>query len=149
MTTEGMLPAGTGRTFSVGPSQVLVKVENGEPDQAFSLIEWTIPPGAPAPPKHIHREGSETFYVLEGELEFLLADGSARAPAGTSFHIPPGTPHTLSNPGEVPAKALEFFVPGSLMGLVEGVGEVFAAGMPPDRDRLMAIFEQHASQIVG
>jgi hypothetical protein len=97
----------------------------------------------------VHREGSETFYVLEGELEFLLAEGSASAPTGTSFYIAPGTPHTLSNPGTVPAKALEFFVPGSLMGLVEGVGQVFAAGMPPDRDRLLAIFKQHASQIVG
>lgn len=68
---------------------------------------------------------------------------------GTCLHIPPGTAHTLANPGTLPARALELFVPGSLMGLVEGVGRIFAEGMPPDRDQLLALFAAHASEIVG
>ncbi len=146
---ERMTSTGEGRAFSVGASQVLVKVQDGDPQAAFSLIEWAmIPPRAPAPPRHVHREGSETFYVLEGEIDFLLADRTLRAGTGTCVHIPPGTVHTLANPGRRPARVLEFFVPGSLLGLVEEVGRVFAGSVPPDRGRLKAAFAEHASEIV-
>ncbi len=149
MTAERLYGPGGGRRFAVGTSHVRVKVENGEPGGAFSLIEWTIPPGAPAPPRHVHREGSETFFILEGTLQFPLADRTVSAAAGACLHIPPGTAHTLANEGEVAARALELFVPGSLLGLVEAVGQLFATGDPPERDRLLAIFAQHASEIVG
>jgi len=85
----------------------------------------------------------------EGTLTFPPADKNVAAPAGTCLHIPPGTPHTLANGTDTPVKALELFVPGSPMGSVEAVGEIFAAGGPPDRVRLMAAFAQHASEIVG
>jgi mannose-6-phosphate isomerase-like protein (cupin superfamily) len=125
-----------------------VKVENGAPDAAFSLIEWTIPPGAPAPPRHVHRRGSETFYILEGELEFPLDDTIVRGTPGACLHVPPGTAHTLSNRGDRPARALELFVPGELMGLVEEVGKVFAAGLAPNVERIAAVFAAHDSELV-
>lgn len=149
MTTERFCDPGDGRSFMVGTSRVSVKVEDGEPAAAFSLIEWLIPPGAPAPPRHIHREGSETFYVLEGTLWFPMASSTVKAAAGSCLHIPPGTAHTLTNEGDAPARALELFVPGRLMGLVEGVGQLLSGGTPPDRDRLVALFAAHASEIVG
>jgi len=149
MTIERICRAGEGRRFDVAGSEVRVKVQAGEPDGAFSLIEWTIPPGAPAPPRHVHHEGSETFFILEGTLTFPMADKTVAAPAGTCLHIPPGTPHTLANETDVPVRALELFVPGSLMSLVEAVGEIFAAGIPPDPRRLQSVFAQHASEIVG
>ncbi|HVC21871.1 MAG TPA: cupin domain-containing protein [Candidatus Dormibacteraeota bacterium] len=149
MTTELLREPGQGRTFTVGTSRVVVKVQDGEPAAAFSLIEWSIPPGAPAPPRHIHHEGSETFFVLEGELTFPLAESRVVVVAGGCLHLPPGTPHTLANEGAVMARALEMFVPGSLMGLVEDVGALFASGMPPDRARLLEVFTRHASELVG
>lgn len=149
MTVAGFVGPADGRAFTVASSHVLVKVENGAPDAAFSLIEWTIPPGAPAPPLHVHRRGSETFYVLEGELQFPLDDTTVHAGPGACLHVPPGTTHTLSNAGEQTARALEFFVPGDLMGLVEEVGQVFAAGLPPDVDRLAAVFAAHDSELVS
>lgn len=114
----------------------------------FALIEWTFPPGAPAPPRHVHHHASETFYVLEGELHVPMADGVVRAPAGTCVHVPPRTVHTLDNPGRDTARALELFCPGSLIGIVEEVGRIFAAGLPPDREALLAAFARHDSAIV-
>lgn len=147
---EGILaPPAAGRRFSVGPSEVLVRVESETTGGQFALIEWTIPPGAPAPPQHVHHDGSETFYVLVGELEFALAGGPVRAPAGSCLHVPAGAVHTLSNPGSTPARALELFLPGRLAGLIEAVGGVFADGLPPDRGRLLRAFEQHDSALVG
>ncbi len=140
---------GGGQSFSVGPSTVSVKVERLATGDGFALIEWTIPPGAPAPPQHVHHRGSETFFVLEGELEFPLADRVVRAVAGTCLHVPPGTVHTLANPRNVPARALELFCPGTLMGLIEDVGRVFASGLPPDRDQLLAAFARYDSALVA
>jgi len=88
---------GDGRPFTVGPSRVEVKVEGAETDGRFSIIQWEFPPGAPAPPQHIHHDASETFYVLEGELEFPLGERVVKAGPGAAPHIPAGTAHTISN----------------------------------------------------
>lgn len=140
---------GQGRSFSVGPSRVRVKVDSLLTGDRFALIEWTIPPGAPAPPKHVHLEGSETFYVLEGELQFPLADRVKRASAGTCLHLPPGTVHTLANAGSRPARALELFSPGTLLGLIEDVGRLLTAGPPTDREALAELFARHRSALAA
>lgn len=78
-----------------------------------------------------------------------MADRTVTAGTRACLHILPGTHHTLANDGDVPARALEPFVPGSLLGLVEAMGQLFAAGGPPDRERMLAVFAEHASEIVG
>ena len=139
--------SGDGRPFTVGPSRVEVKVEGAETDGRFSIIQWEFPPGAPAPPQHIHHDASETFYVLEGELEFPLGERIVKAGPGAALHIPAGTAHTISNPGTVVARALEIFCPGSLMGLVEEMGHIFADGFPPDQARVQAAFARFNSSL--
>ncbi len=65
-----VLRAGEGRSFPVKPFDVRVKVEAAETGDAFSLTEYVLEPGLwPGPAPHIHRRSSETFYVLDGELE--------------------------------------------------------------------------------
>ena len=138
-----------GRAISVGSATARVKVEADATGGRFALIEWTLPHGAPAPPPHVHEEGSETFFVLEGEVVFPLEDGPLRAPAGTCLHVPPGTVHTLTNPNPATARVLELFCPGSLLALVEGVGQAFAAASVPDRERLVQLFATHHSRLAG
>lgn len=138
---------GDGRAFTVGPSRVEVKVEGAETEGRFSIIQWEFPPGAPAPPQHIHNDASETFYIIEGELEFPLGERIVKAGPGSALHIPAGTAHTISNPGTALARALEIFCPGSLMGLVEEMGRIFADGFPPDQTRVQAAFESFNSSL--
>ena len=49
---------------------VLIKATAKQTGNAFGLIEVLTPVG-PASPYHVHHAEDETFYVLEGELEFL------------------------------------------------------------------------------
>jgi mannose-6-phosphate isomerase-like protein (cupin superfamily) len=146
---EILRQSGDGRPFTVGPSRVEVKVEGTETDGRFSMIQWEFPPGAPAPPQHIHHDASETFYVIEGELEFPLGDRVVQVGPGCSLHIPAGTAHTISNPGAVLARALEIFCPGSLMGLVEEMGRIFSDGFPPDQKRVQAAFQKFNSSLAN
>lgn len=144
-----MTTTNDGRAIAVGSSTAHVRVEAGSTDGRFALIEWTLPPGCPAPPPHVHHDGSETFFVLAGEVVFPLADGPFRAVPGTCLHVPPGTVHTLTNPGTETARVLELFCPGKLLRLVEGVSEILSGDGTPDLARLAALFAAHDSSLVG
>jgi quercetin dioxygenase-like cupin family protein len=138
-----------GRVIEVGSSRARVRVEPATTSGRFALIEWTLPPGAPAPPPHVHHEGSETFFVLDGEVLFPLEAGPLRARAGTCLHVPPGTVHTLRNQSNETAHVLELFCPGKLLRLVEGVGQILTGSGPRDLARLAALFEAHESRLTA
>ncbi|MCB9592664.1 MAG: cupin domain-containing protein [Sandaracinaceae bacterium] len=59
----------------------------------FSLSEIAFPAGAHTP-FHRHQGESESFYVLEGEVTFVLEDGRKHTGgAGTFLHVPAGVAH--------------------------------------------------------
>jgi quercetin dioxygenase-like cupin family protein len=46
---------------------------------------------------HVHDEEDDAFYILSGELTFVLGDEEVRAPAGTFVLVPPGVEHGFRN----------------------------------------------------
>lgn len=50
--------------------------------------------------------GCEFLYVLEGELDIVHGEGKHRLDAGDAVYFDANTPHSYSNPADVPAKAL-------------------------------------------
>jgi quercetin dioxygenase-like cupin family protein len=83
----------------------------------------TVPPGSgPAP--HIHERTDETFYVVNGELEFLNGNKTFTASTGDVVFLPRGNVHRFHNPGVQPAKLVFVYTPGGAEGLfVEGGDE--------------------------
>jgi mannose-6-phosphate isomerase-like protein (cupin superfamily) len=71
----------------------------------------TMAPGADGPESHVHRDEDDAFYILDGELVFLLDDGEVPAPAGTFVLVPPGVKHTFRNPLERPTRVLNIHAP--------------------------------------
>lgn len=65
----------------------------------YSLTDSTVLPQGEAPPQIHHRE-DESFYVLEGEFEFLDRDQWIKAAPGSFVRVPKGSLHTLKNSGE-------------------------------------------------
>ena len=65
----------------------------------------------PVPP-HTHAAHTDIFYVLEGELELRLGDGTVRVPAGSCVAAPPLLVHGFRNPGETEARFLNLHAPG-------------------------------------
>lgn len=58
----------------------------------------------------MHKEHSETFYILSGKMKFILDDRVEVLTAGDTLHVPRGVPHqpsciengrmlTISEPG--------------------------------------------------
>jgi len=91
------------------------------------------------PPPH-HHVWDEAFYVLDGEVEFILSDTSEVLDTGSFIHIPGGTTHAYRNVSET-AKLL------AVVSDSRG-GQLFAAynehvhNMPEDLPKLIEIGTQ-------
>ena len=63
------------------------------------------------PPAHVHHGEDDAFYVLDGELTFLLGDEEVAAPAGTFVLVPPEVDHTFENRTDEPVRILNIHAP--------------------------------------
>ena len=65
---------------------------SAETGGAIGIVEAIVPPGGgPAP--HVHERSDETFYVIAGEVEFLLdRETFLRAPRGRGVYAPRRSP---------------------------------------------------------
>lgn len=60
---------------------------------------------------HMHREHAETFYILEGEVQFRINSDVFSAGVGTTVHVPPGTPHAVRIVNGQPGRLLMLYSP--------------------------------------
>src|SRR5260221_7981743 len=64
---------------------------------------------------HIHKHHTDAFYVLQGEVTFVLGPALERmvAPAGTVVLIPPDVVHGFDNDGPAETRFLNIHAPGA------------------------------------
>ena len=93
-----------------------------ETDGSYFLTHAIVPAGG-GPPAHIHTREEEAFYVLDGELSFLVDSERITVRAGTFLNVPKGTKHQFHNEGEVPAEMIFWFAPAGIEGLFRELGE--------------------------
>jgi quercetin dioxygenase-like cupin family protein len=74
------------------------------------IFETFDPPGSFVPP-HIHPTQDEFIWVLEGELDLILAGQRHKARPGDLVRMPLGIAHGYYNNGTVPARALFWVTP--------------------------------------
>ncbi|MGZ8605350.1 MAG: cupin domain-containing protein [Actinomycetota bacterium] len=69
--------------------------------------------GDRGPDLHVHREHTDAFSVIEGELTFTVGPGAERVTvaAGGFVAVPPGVVHTFSNDSGADACWLNFHAP--------------------------------------
>jgi mannose-6-phosphate isomerase-like protein (cupin superfamily) len=79
----------------------------------LNLLEYDVGPEYTGASPHYHKRHADSFYVLEGELEFQVGGETVRAPAGTSVVVPPGVVHAFTNPGLGRARFLNIHTPES------------------------------------
>jgi quercetin dioxygenase-like cupin family protein len=107
---------------------------------ALTLTSSRYAAGEEGPGLHVHREHTDSFYVLEGELTFLLGpDGQRRtAGAGAFVAVPPNVGHGFLNASDADARWLNLHSPDLgfaeyMRGARDGVTvEWDSFDMPPD-----------------
>jgi quercetin dioxygenase-like cupin family protein len=81
-----------------------VHVRSEQSSGRVSVVESVMAPGS-GPPLHKH-DFDEAFYVLEGELTFLLDGELVTLGPGSVAFAPGGEPHTFTNRGATDARYL-------------------------------------------
>ena len=76
----------------------------------FNLGIVTKRPGD-GPPVHEHEGEDDAFYVLEGEVTFLVDGEEVVAGPGTFVLVPPGVPHTFANRTDSTARFVNVHAP--------------------------------------
>jgi mannose-6-phosphate isomerase-like protein (cupin superfamily) len=108
------VPAGEGTSSRwVFGELVTHKIPSRRTGGAYALFEVATQPGA-GPPPHVHHREDESFYVLEGEFEFLVGKEALRVGAGALLYFPKGTLHAHRGVGEGVGRILLTQTPGGL-----------------------------------
>lgn len=82
-------------------------VKSARPE--LSLIEFELAPGGEVAP-HLHRGHSDSFYVLEGEVEFFFGGEWKPAGPGSYVSIPRNVEHGF-RPAGTAIRLLNFHTP--------------------------------------
>lgn len=131
-----VLEPGAGLRIDLGLGCPTVKVGPLLSGQV-GMVDGELPSGGGFPVPHWHEDLDEVFYVLEGEVEFLLEGQWRRVGAGSTVFVPAGCVHAFRNASSRPARQL-------VVGQVEVVELISELGDHP-RERWEEVHERHRS----
>jgi len=142
-----------GRTIGIVGDIYRFLVTGEETGGRYAMFEAIVLPGGGPPPHRHHRE-DETFYVLEGEITFLVGAEKMVARPGTFVNMPIGNPHAFKNETNQPAKMLISFAPAGLEDYFFEVGQPFDGELPPkpteaEIAKLMEAAPKYGIEFVG
>ena len=127
------------KSFPVLGDQVDMLVTQEMTGGSSATLVETSPPGG-GPPPHQHRNEDETFFVIEGDYEFLVDGEWVKASAGDSFYRGRGTIHTFRNCGTTTGRILIFVQPGGFQSYLE---EISPLSVPSDLGKLIEISNRY------
>ena len=139
-----VLAPGAGRAIPRGEAGIVtLKAVSAETGGTLSAYEFVTPPATAGPPLHLHRSWDEAFYVLEGEMTFLIDGQTRTAPAGSFVFVPRGILHTFWNESPAPARQLTVFTPAGIEAYFEAVTRIMAAGGDDTLEAATTLMEKH------
>lgn len=100
-----------GEAIQLGPIRMRILEDGRTTGHRIGVGEITLAPHSDGPPQHRHAQHDEGFYVVSGTARFTVGETDYEASAGTLVMIPPGAPHTFSNPSDEPTVLLNTFTP--------------------------------------
>jgi mannose-6-phosphate isomerase-like protein (cupin superfamily) len=137
-----VLGPGEGRRHEARGSVMHFKATADSTAGRLSLMERELPPGGRMPPPHIHLGCDEAYFVLDGEVTFIL-DGKERTEGAETFVlVPGGTAHTFGNRSEEPARLLVIHSP-ALDAYFAELEQLWSGSKPPTVDEERALMSRH------
>lgn len=86
------VPPRQGTNYEWDADHSYVKVAAADTGGQYTLMEDNLKTTF-ALGLHLHRYHAETFYILEGNIDFYIDGDWLTATPGTCIHVPPGVPH--------------------------------------------------------
>jgi mannose-6-phosphate isomerase-like protein (cupin superfamily) len=100
-----VVPPGQGHR--VGNVEFLARTVD-TPRFTFGIIE--IAPERELEP-HVHGDEDDAFYIVDGEMTFVLGNQRVTALPGTFVLVPPGVEHGFENQDDRPVRMLNIHAP--------------------------------------
>lgn len=126
--------------------EVNILISGNETNNNISLFESTVQPGG-SPPRHIHKDHDETFFVREGKFIIEIDKKIIKAEVGDISFVPRGTIHTFKNVGDTVGVLQYFFTP--YLNMETFFKEVIKLSMPNDKMALEALLKKYDNVIMG
>lgn len=105
---QSILLDGTGTEYEWASDHIFVKTDGSLSNGRVSMVVDTLKPGFHLA-RHYHKEMTEIFYILEGEVTFIFDEETVVVKAGTTVNVPPNVWHeAISESG---AKMMSIFSP--------------------------------------
>jgi len=141
------LAEGEGLRREARGSEMWFKATAASTDGRFSLMERTLPAGGRMPPAHRHSAHDEAYYVLDGTVEFRIADRVFTEGSHVFILVPSGEAHTFGNTSSGPARLLVIHAP-ALDGYFEELERLWSSPVPPDQGSELALMQRHGMEPV-
>src|SRR5256714_11603091 len=149
------LGPGEGHAFSAVGDVYRVLASGRQTGDVYALSEIRVSPNN-GPPPHIHSREDESFFVLEGEVEFQIGDEKITARPGTFIQGPRGIAHSFKNNTKLPARILGFVTPAGFENFFKEFARPVASfdspAIPPSKDefdKLSAAAPRYGLQILS
>jgi quercetin dioxygenase-like cupin family protein len=138
---------GQGRSVSLRGTEVRFTVESTDANGA-SCTEWDAAPGFDTG-LHVHERLEETWYVLEGELEFRLGEETFTATPGATVFVPPRVAHAFANRTDGTARFLLILSPPGHDRYFDELAEILAVEGPPDSDAIAELRRRYDTEQIS
>ena len=80
------------KTFDFHGAKFTIKVLSSETDYRYTILDVIHPPNL-GPALHKHPRGPESFYIIDGDYDFVLDERSIGGKPGDTIFVPKETPH--------------------------------------------------------
>jgi quercetin dioxygenase-like cupin family protein len=137
-----ILTPNDGQLVWLGGLGIQFKFDGTNTQDAFSIVEHPLEPGAFAPP-HTHSREDEFSYVLEGTVGVKLGDQEFLVARGSYIAKPRGIPHAFWNPGPEPARLLEIIAPAGFERYFMQMADLVSKNVSPDNEAIEKLASEY------
>lgn len=123
----------------------LLLADGAQTGGTFSQLEQLCPKNS-GPPPHTHTQ-TESFYILEGEITFLIDDKTLVGTKGSFVTVPPGTVHSFRVDSET-ALILNSYVPAGFELMITELGEPASERTLPPQGRPFRHSPEEVARVV-
>ena len=109
--------------------KILSKDTNGD----YTVIVTETDPNS-GPPKHIHENEDELFYVIKGKYIFYCGEEMITVEQGDMIRLPRGIPHHFINTDTIPGITMNTITPGGFEGFFDDIAKISQKGKPSQQE---------------
>lgn len=111
------------------------------------IVESVSPAGS-GPPRHVHHDADETFYVLSGHVDFWVDGETLSRGPGEVAHVKRGAEHSFQVHDDGPGRHLVILTPGGFEGFFWEMASG-AYAIPEDMARITEIARRYKLSFTG